>query len=371
VSSLEHTSFRFDADVQVEPGFDFVSDEYRAFYAPGRATAFQAPLWMDFVHRRLAKGLGAEQRTLTVRDRRDGALIAVVPLVLQRSKGVRILSPADFGVCDYNSIVGARDALATIAADPDLVKRINAELKGYDILLFRKVRDDDFDVSRLLTGSRNSLTDNSAYHSDIGDDFEEWQRRTIRRKFSKELARLQRQTERDFSGYEHRLATTEAEVRDVFDRLPGWRGGSFERDLLRTPLYLDFYRDYAIAGLASGEAMTYVSYAGGEPVAMLYGPAGDGEFHAVLIGADMDRLGKQSPGIQLLYQTMKQRYSQGHRSFDMGLGNTGYKTHFRVEETQLRNHTKTSSVAGYVVAQIYHRAKPVKNFLRTYVPNVR
>jgi hypothetical protein len=55
----------------------------------------------------------------------------------------------------------------------------------------------------------------------------------------------------------------------------------------------------------------------------------------------------------------------------MGLGNTGYKTHFRVEETGLRNLTKTFSVPGYVVAQVYHRAKPVKNFLRNYVPNVR
>lgn len=371
MTSVDHIRFRLDADVRVEPAFDFVSDEYRAFYGPDRATAFQAPLWMDFVHRRLAPGLGAEQRTLTVRNSGDGALIMLVPLVLQRSKGIRMLSPADFGVCDYNSIVGDRAALAAIADDCELVGRINAALTDYDILMFRKVREDDFDVARLLTKSRNSLTDHAAYHSDIGDDFEEWQRRTIRRKFSKELARLQRQTDREFSGYEHRLATTEAEVRDVFDRLPGWRAGRFERDLLQNRLYLDFYRDYAVAGLKSSEAQTYVSYAGGEPVAMLYGPAGDGEFHAVLIGADMDKLGKQSPGIQLLYQTMKQRYAEGHRSFDMGLGNTGYKTHFRVEETPLRNHTKTSSVAGYVVAQIYHRAKPVKNFLRTYVPNVR
>jgi len=53
------------------------------------------------------------------------------------------------------------------------------------------------------------------------------------------------------------------------------------------------------------------------------------------------------------------------------LGNTGYKTHFRVDGTPLHNYTKTFSVAGYVMALVYHRAKPVKNFLRTYAPNVR
>ena len=109
----------------------------------------------------------------------------------------------------------------------------------------------------------------------------------------------------------------------------------------------------------------------GEPVAVLFGLAGDGAFHAVLIGSDTESFGRQSPGIQIIYQVIKQRFAEGFRSFDMGLGNTGYKSHFRVEETRLRNHTKTFSVAGYAMALVYHRAKPVKNFLRNYVPNVR
>jgi CelD/BcsL family acetyltransferase involved in cellulose biosynthesis len=369
--SVGQGSLRLDLEVRIEPDFDFLSAEYRAFFRPDRATAFQAPLWMDRVHRRLAPGLNAKQRTLTIRNRNDNALVGLVPFVLQRSKGVRMLSPADFGVCDYNSVVGDRNTLAMIAADAELVGGINAEMRGCDILMFRKVREDDFDVGRFFPGSKSSPTDNAAYHSDTGDDFEEWQRRTIRRKFSKELGRLQRQTEREFGGYEHRRATSEAEIRDAFDRLREWRVGRFDDDLLLNPVYFDFYLDYAIAGLQSGEAVTYVSYAGGQPAAVLFGPAGDGVFHAVLIGSDNERLGKQSPGIQLIYQVIKQRFAEGFRRFDMGLGNTGYKTHFRVEETRLSNHTKTFSVAGYAMALVYHRAKPVKNFLRNYAPNVR
>jgi CelD/BcsL family acetyltransferase involved in cellulose biosynthesis len=364
-------SLRLDVDVRIEPDFDFLSAEYRDFYRPGRATAFQAPLWMDHVHRRLAPGLAAGQRTLTVRNRADGTLVMLVPLVLQRSKGIRMLAPADFGVCDYNSVVGDRSTLAILAADPGTVQRINAEIRDCDILMFRKVRVDDFDVGRLFPRSVSSPAENAAYHSDIGDDFEKWQRTTMRRKFSKELGRLQRQTEREFGGYEHRPATTEAEVRDAFEQLRSWRVGRFEGDLLQNPLYFDFYLGYAIAGLESGEAVTYVSYAGGRPAAVLFGPTGDGDFHAVLIGSDNDRLGKQSPGIQLIYQVIKQRFAESFRTFDMGLGNTGYKTHFRVEETPLTNHTNSYSLPGHVVAQIYHRAKPVKNFLRKYVPHVR
>lgn len=360
-----------EADVRIEPSFDFLSDEYRAFYRPDRATAFQAPLWMDMVHKRLAPNLGATQHTLTVRDRANGSLLALIPFVLQRSRGVRILSPADFGVCDYNSIVGDRSVLTAIAADPLLVRRIAAEMKDCDIVMFRKVREDDFDVSLIVQKSTSSPAENAAYHSEVGDDFDAWQRRTIRRKFSKELGRLQRQTERDFGGYEHRLATTEPEIRQAFDLLLAWHADRFTDGLLNNPVYFEFYRDYAIAGHATGEAATYVSYAGGVPVAVIFGPTGDGDFHAVLLGADIDKLGKQSPGLQLIFRVIKQRFEEGHHIFDMGLGNTGYKTHFRVDETPLRNHTKTITLAGFAVAQIYHHAKPIKNFLRNYTPNVR
>ena len=237
--------------------------------------------------------------------------------------------------------------------------------------MFRKVREDDFDVGRLFPRSESSPTENAAYHSEIGDDFEEWQRRTVSRKFSKELGRLQRQTEREFGGYEHRPAVTEAEIREAFDMLRAGASAASRATCCRTRSISISTAITRSPAYESGEAVTYVSYAGGQPAAVLFGPTGDGSFHAVLIGADTERLGKQSPGIQLIYQVIKRRFAEGFRSFDMGLGNTGYKSQFRVEETRLQNHTKTYSVAGYVMAQIYHRAKPVKNFLRKYVPNVR
>lgn len=369
--SVDQTTVRLDVDLRLEPDFDFLSSEYREFYLPARGTAFQAPLWMDMIHRRLAAGRKATQHTLTIRDRGNGGLVAVIPLVLQKSKGVSMLQPADFGVCDYNCVVADRHALEMIAADDTLLARLDALMRPCDILLFRKVRDDAFDVSRLFLKSKSTRGENAAYHSEIGDNFDEWRSRTIRKKFSKELGRLQRQTEREFGSYEHRAAANETEIRAAFEFLRTVRKGKFEEDLLENPLYFEFYRDYAVAAGATGEAITYVSYLAGEPVAVLFGLAGDGEFHAVLIGSDTERVGKRSPGIQILYQVIKKRFAEGFHYFDMGLGNSGYKSHFRVEETCLRNYTRTRSLAGSVIALVYHHAKPVKNFLKKYAPNVR
>ena len=294
--AVDQTHFRLDVDVRIEAEFDFLSDEYRAFYQPERATAFQAPLWMDMIHRRLAPRLNAKQHTITMRERGTGALMGVIPLVLQRSKGISMLQFADFGVCDYNAPVADRNTLSMMAADDDLLARLDDLMRPCDLLLLRKIRDDSFDMGRLLTRSTSSVGENAAYHCEIGDDLDAWRVRTLSKKFSKELDRLQRQAEREFGSYEHRAAVSETEIRVAFDLLRKVRKGRFEEDLLDNPLYFEFYRDYAIAARESGEAITYVSYIAGEPVAVLFGVAGDGEFHALLFSSDIENFGKSKPG---------------------------------------------------------------------------
>src|SRR5690606_36302144 len=134
----DKTTLRLDVDVKLEPHYNFLSDEYRSFYRAGRATAFQAPLWMHMIHERLAPALDASQQTLTLRTRGSGELVALFPFVVQRARGLRIFQPADFGVFDYNSVVGDLHTLEMIAADGALLERIRKELKGCDPLMFRK-----------------------------------------------------------------------------------------------------------------------------------------------------------------------------------------------------------------------------------------
>jgi CelD/BcsL family acetyltransferase involved in cellulose biosynthesis len=314
--------------------------------------------------------LSAQQHTITIRDR-DHALIAVIPLVLQQSARITILQPADFGVCDYNAIVADPFVLETLAADPSVLDRIDQLLDVADVLFFRKIRDDGFDARRLFQNTAASPNENAAYHSETGPDFEQWQRRTVSRKFSKELGRLARQVEREFGPYEHRPAQTEDEIREAFKFLKTARVGRFDEDLLNNDIYEKFYCDFAVAGMASGEAITYVGYLAGKPVAVLFGPAYQNEFHAVLIGSDIQRLGKYSVGMQLLYRVIKYRFDLGLHRLDMGLGNTGYKSQFRVEETRLHNFTSSRSLTGSVVSFVYHRAKPLKTALRRLSPRLR
>jgi CelD/BcsL family acetyltransferase involved in cellulose biosynthesis len=368
--AIDTNSLRLDVAIRVEEGFDFLSEEYRSFFNLTRGTVFQSPLWMDRVHRRLAPRLSARQYTITIR-RPDGELLAVLPTVIQRASGLQVVQPADFGVCDYNCVVGEKFVLEALAADPSVRDRLDHLLQAGSVLLFRKIRSDGFDPARLFARPQVTPCENSAFWSDVGDDFEAWQRRTVRRKFSKELGRLARQLERECGAYEHRAASTEQEVRDAFQFLRDARDGRFESDLLRREPYWDFYLEFAIAGLHSGDCITYVSYLAGKPVAVLFGLTGEDQFHAVQLGFDAARFGKYSLGMQIIYRVIRLRFERGFRRFDMGLGNSGYKSHFRVEETKLHNLTCTRSLAGTAFSLIYHRAKPLKNALKQLVPQLR
>src|SRR5690606_10450074 len=116
---------------------------------------------------------------------------------------------------------------------------------------------------------------------------------------------------------------------------------------------------------------TYASYFGDQLGAVLFGPAGDGEMHCVLIQSDTDAFERSSPGIQLIYRVALMRMALGHSQLDMGLGDTGYKQHFRVATTEMRNHSRGLSPTGAAAGLIYHKAKPLKNVLRAMVPHVR
>lgn len=357
--------------VGVEPDYDFLSPEYVDFFRPGRGTAFQAPLWQSMIHDRLVPGLGARQYTICIRDKPSGRLLALLPLVVQRTNMLDIVQPADFGLCDYNAVVAEAPTLDLISQSPELLAELDKLLSVGSIVMFRKARNDGFDFQRLLRRAASSPCENASYHCEIGDDFDAWQRRTIRRKFSKELSRLQRQTEREHGSYEHRSVTDEHAIIEAFDFLKAVRAKRFEDDLIARDLYFSFYRDYAIAGIARGEAKLFVSYLKGKPIAFLFCLTGDGEHHATLIGSDIDNFGRISPGMQILFRFLNQEHANGHRTFDFGLGNTGYKSHLRVDETQLTNFTRAHSMAGAAMAAVYHHAKPLKNIARKFIPNVR
>jgi hypothetical protein len=57
----------FALTLAVEPGFDFAGAEYRALQQNSASSAFQAPGWLDALHRDVGVAFGAEPVTVTIR----------------------------------------------------------------------------------------------------------------------------------------------------------------------------------------------------------------------------------------------------------------------------------------------------------------
>lgn len=360
-----------NVELGIEPDYDFLSDEYRRFYRADRATAFQSPLWLAGIHRILVPARGARQQTVTLRDRTDGRLVALLPMVTQKAAGLRISQPADFGVCDYNSVVADRDELAALASRPAIVQGLRKALSGSDLVFFRKVREDDFDVGRLLGKHATSRGENDAFACETGLDFDHWRLKILRRKFTKELGRQQSKAEREYGGYTHRRLLDASEIEQAFGFMREAQGERGYVSPLADEAQYRFYLETAKAGAESGEVITYASNLRGEPVAALFGPAGDGEFHAVLLGFAAGEYERISPGIQLIYRAGQDQIAHGRSRIDLCLGDPGYKTHFRPVATQMHNHTVALTPPGTAVSLIYHRSKRLKNLLRGFLPHVR
>lgn len=366
---LENGPHPLDLEFQVEPQFDYLSEEYRVLYEQSDATAFQAPLWMHSLNQKLAPKVAAKPYTITGRRVTDGVLKLLMPFVVQKASGIRMLLPADFGVCDYNAIVAENAVLEDVSRSPRQLAQIADLIRKTDLLMLRKLRSDGFDVSRIFPKCVSSVADHAAYRCDFGSDFETW-RKSLAKSISNRLPRQLRQVEQQIGAYEHRLVTDEAEIRKAFAFLQHVRHGMFENDLIEDPAYFNFYLDYAIASAASGESGLYVGYINGEPISFLFGLIGGRHFHAVQLGGDRERYGKYSVGNQVYFFSMQDQFTKGQGILDMGIGNTGYKSDFRAVETVMHNVTSAQTLRGAAVSTVYHHAKPLKNMLRRLTPRL-
>lgn len=355
---------------RLERGFDFLSPEYSALFSTSGASVFQRPLWLQSIYDVLAPGLGAEGHVITVRESDGGRLAAVIPLVLQRSCGVSLLQPADLGVCDYNAIVAAPETLAGLAADAAAGRQLRSLLQAGDVLIFRKLREQQEATAAILGVSELSRNENSAFDVELGGGaFEDWQKTRLKKRFRNGASRRLRKLMADHPSVRFATFTAPEDIERAIRFIAAHRSARFEDDILAQDAYLDFYLHHAVRGAASGDAVTSGLLVDGELVSADFGIVGGGVYHSILCAARLDHYGQYAPGLLGLMELLRSRHAMGESRFDFGIGGSRQKSDFAARERPLYNLTTASSVKGRLVSLIYNRAKPLKTFLRRrFVP---
>ncbi len=369
--AMEAIRLTLEYTITVENCFDFLSEEYKVLFAQADATVFQSPTWMDHIHKILLPNLEAQQYTIVIRSKQNRELLSVFPLVIQKIiLGMKIIQFADFGVCDYNAIVGSNTVLELLTHNKNVLSKIGKLTGAGHLLLLRKVREDVFDISRFFKKMTKIPNDNATYNCVIGDNVETWQRQKLSKSWLKNLRRMERKFIQDVGTAEFSELRTGQQLRKAMVVIRRMHMERFGDSLMQHDVYNQFYTEYVIAAINNGDAAMYELTLDGETIATEFGFLFNNCYQGILVAVETEKYAKFSLGYQMIFRVIRNIADKGYQNFDLGLGNQDYKKRFNAEETRLYDYSLARSLSGKIIAPIYHYSKPIKNILKKYVPHV-
>ena len=344
-------------DVSLENSFNFLSDEYRTLFESSRATAFQHPLWLDGLYRRLVPRSNAEPLIIAVRSSENGRLAMILPLTRRRYGVVKVVEFADLRVSDYAAPVCDEATFALVLRDKTACERIRTALDPCDFLRIQKLRDDTLPLDRLLGSVPRSLMATSAHSVPLYGPFQQWRADNLDRSFRKNLdmraRRLSRRGSPQFaiSSDAESITATFHHMRDY--HLPRFQDAyRKERDALQKPLYFDFYLDLAIAGAAAGLCRTYTLWLDGRPIAGLWGLSERGRFMTILQGFDSAEYKNCSLGSLMFEALARDCIERGETVLDFTIGDEPYKQSFGAKPTAMWTISGPRSSLGALVGLV-------------------
>ena len=325
-------------EVALHSEFDFLGAEYRALFESARVTAFQHPLWLDRIYKRLVPHAGADPLIVTVRAHNDGRLVSVLPLLRRKSGGLKIVEYADLGVSDYVTPIYAPEDQDTLAQDSRCSEDIRRALIPFDLIRIIKIRDDGPLFSDAFGPMSRSFMRFSAHETRLFAPFSDWRAERLDDKFTRFLDRKRRQLCKK-GQLSFRCVTDASEMDTAFDKLREYRGARFQdmnrRDILQERTFYEFYLDAANSGHDCGLSRTHMLCLDGEPIATHFGLAHKGTLYFLLVGFNLAEYRNQSVGLLIVENLAADCIARGETILDLTIGDEPYKWNFGTKPTRI------------------------------------
>jgi CelD/BcsL family acetyltransferase involved in cellulose biosynthesis len=119
-----------------------------------------------------------------------------------------------------------------------------------------------------------------------------------------------------------------------------------EEDILSEPAFLEFYERIAVEGAPTGFARTYTLSLDARLIGVVFGLAHRGRF-MVLLSAFDNAFHKSSPGYILFEDVVADCIARGDITFDLTVGDEGYKLNLGAKPKQLFEIWASGSLLGY------------------------
>ncbi|NVO15330.1 MAG: GNAT family N-acetyltransferase [Rhodoplanes sp.] len=358
-----------DVVVDASPEFDFLSAEYRELFDRAAATAFQSPIWLECLFRRLVPGAAVRPLIVTVRERCSRRLVAVLPLVVRHRFGLRIAEFADLGVSDYCAVI-VDPEFAGLLSTPAVTAEVRVALRSSDLVVVNKVPQAALATFGLLGDIRVSAMPLHAHFLDPRGSLAAWRARTHGHCRGSTLDGKRRKLAAQ-GRLETRMLSDSDQIAAAIDAVGAFRRDRFRArgivDLLSDPSYAAFYRE--IVG-TTPPARGYVMRLDDRTIAAGFGIVVGGVFHLLLSGFDTS-FRSESVGLLMIEDIVLDCLRRGERGIDLTIGDQAYKTQFGSVASDLWTVCLGIGPIGRIVALALARwgwARRTARFLARYRP---
>jgi CelD/BcsL family acetyltransferase involved in cellulose biosynthesis len=310
-----------------EPGFDFGSAEYRAFFARCGLSPFQHADWLEPLYRRLPGPAGCEPLILVGRAPGSGQLLCVIPLLRHAGAAKARVTFAFPEVTDYACPVVDPAAASRIALRDDLER-----LVGEHALDIRPIHHRHTALWSQLSGRQPAALSFGAHAVALAPAVaDRWQSATDRPNRSRGLSRKARRlAERGELRFE---AVWGEQARAAMERARALRAGRFADDPLQVEPSAGFYGD--VAASENGLSRTFQLTCGGRVVAVMLGLVHGKRFHYLILACDYQHFARYSPGLLMMDRAIESWAADGGDIFDFTIGDEVFKAGFGCRRTPM------------------------------------
>ncbi len=329
---------------------------WRAFEQEAACTAFQAFDWHDAWQRNIGARQGV--RVAVVVARREGRVVALFPLQVEKTHSINLLRWHASDLCDYNTPLLAPDFESLPAAGNF------AEVYGAMLGLVRATPGLTFDGVELTkmperVGTQpnpflkilTTLNPNGAYATPIHGPWEDFYKEK-RSSSTRRRDRTKRKRMADIGEVAFVTAEGADAVRDALFTLMEQKEQAFVHmgvpNLFARPGYRDFYMDISTrenARLAHVSRLTV----GGETAACNMGLMFRGAYYHVLASYSGGEVSRHGPGAAHLHEIMRYAIDSGCSVFDFTIGEERYKQEWSDGVLLLHDHRCAVSLKGHIV----------------------
>lgn len=349
-------------DVSVDNTFDFLSQEYAEQFAGSSATAFQHPLWLDSIYRKLVPAAAAKRLIIVLRYRANGALAMVLPLLRLQRGPISTVEFADLRVSDYLALPCSAEVFSEVLGDSCACLEIQRLIKPFDILRIPKLPDGTFAIEVLLGAPPPVAAPSSAYSVTLTAPFEQWRVDALDRSYQKGLVKKWRQLQRK-GAVSFSCCEDAATIVATLEMMREHRGLRFrargDGDLLQRPEYFDFYSDIVLRGVGSFVRL-YALRVDDRVIAAVLGLCHKGAFCTILNAFELTGYRNQSPGALMFEQVAKDCIERGDRVLDFTIGDEPYKKLFGAQASPMWALTQAGSTTGALAGFALKQAPWIK-----------